>query len=123
LPGFSGAAVRVRYPDGDGPWPGSRTVWMNTADLLPDEAPSPFQRICPLADCGNAFSRHFEPNEVAFVNPDLTIALHRDPVGDWLGSKTVSQWQPNGIGLADAVLFDDVGPVGTALQTMILRPA
>ena len=85
--------------------------------------PSPFQRICPLADCGNAFSRHFEPNEVMFVNPDLTIALHRDPVGDWFGSKAVSQWQPTGIGLADALLFDDLGPVGKALQTMILRPA
>ena len=123
LPGFNGAAVRIRYPKGEGPWPGSRTVWMNTADLLPDETPSPFQRICPLADCGNAFSRHREPTEVAFVNPDLTIALHRDPVGDWFGSKTVAQWQPTGIGLADAILFDDIGPVGTALQTMILRPA
>ena len=54
---------------------------MSTAPLLPDETPSPFQRICPLADCGNAFSRHAEPVEIAFVNPDLTIALHRDPVG------------------------------------------
>ena len=123
LPGFSGEAVRVRYPEGEGPGPGSRTVWMNTADLLPGETPSPFQRICPLADCGNAFSRHFEPNEVMFVNPDLTIALHRDPVGDWFGSKTVAQWQPTGIGLADAMLFDDLGPVGKALQTIILRRA
>ena len=30
---------------------------MTVVDLLPDEEPSPFQRICPLADCGNAFSR------------------------------------------------------------------
>lgn len=123
LPGFSGDAVRVRYPEGEGPGPGSRTVWMNTADLLPGEVPSPFQRICPLADCGNAFSRHYEPTEVMFINPDLTIALHRDPVGEWLGSRTVSQWQPTGIGLADAVLFDDIGPVGKALQTMALRRA
>ena len=123
LPGFSGEAVRIRYPDGESPTPGARTIWMNTADLLPNETPSPFQRICPLADCGNAFSRHFEPNEIMFVNPDLTIALHRDPVGDWFGSKAVSQWQPTGIGLADAVLFDDLGPVGKAMQTMILRRA
>ena len=123
LTGFSGDAVRIRYPPGEAPGPGSRTIWMNTADLLPTETPSPFQRICPLADCGNAFSRHAEPNEVAFVNPDLTIALHRDPVGDWFGSKSVAQWQPNGIGLADALLFDEQGPVGKALQTMILRPA
>ena len=75
---------------------------MRTAPLLPDETPSPFQRICPLADCGNAFSRHAEPWEIAFVNADLTIALHRDPVGEWLGSRAVSWWQPSGVGLADA---------------------
>jgi len=121
LPGFSGSAVRMRYPPGETPDPGATTAWMNTAPLLPDEDPSPFQRICPLADCGNAFSRHADPDEVMFVNPDLTIALHRDPVGDWLGSRATSQWQPSGIGLADASLFDDEGLVGRALQTMILR--
>lgn len=121
LAGFSGSAVRARYPPGESPAPGATTVWLNTDPLLPDETPSPFQRICPLADCGNAFSRHVDPGDLMFVNPDLTIALHRDPVGDWLGSRTVSQWQPSGIGLATATMFDDEGSVGQALQTMILR--
>ena len=103
--------------------PGSSTVWMNTAPLIPGETPSPFQAICPLADCGNAFSRHAEPWQVQFANVDLTIALHRDPVGEWFGSRTVSWWQPGGVGLADAVLFDDEGPVGRALQTIVLRSA
>jgi hypothetical protein len=122
-PGFSGEAVEMRYPPGEDREPGASTVWMRTAALLPGEAPSPFQRICPLADCGNAFSRHAEPWEIAFVNADLTITLHRDPVGEWLGSHSVSWWQPGGVGLADALLFDDEGPVGRALQTMVLRPS
>lgn len=121
LPGFSGSAVRMRYPPGESPEPGATTAWMNTDPLLPDETPSPFQRICPLADCGNAFSRHVDPADVMFVNPDLTIALHRDPIGDWFGSRTVSQWQPSGIGLATATLFDEEGPVGQVVQTMVLR--
>jgi hypothetical protein len=123
LPGFSGSGVRMRYPPGESIGPGATTSWMNTAPLLPDETPTPFQAICPLADCGNAFSRHAEPRDVAFINTDLTIALHRDPVGEWFGSRSVSWWQPSGIGLADALLFDDSGPVGRALQTMIVRPA
>ena len=123
LPGFSGEAVRMRYPPEQDQGPGASTVWMNTAPLLPGETPSPFQAICPLADCGNAFSRHAEPWEVAFVNADLTIALHRDPTGEWLGSQAVSWWHSSGIGIADALLFDDSGPVGRALQTMVLRPA
>jgi len=98
-------------------------VWMETIAVLPGEEPSPFQRICPLADCGNAFSRHAEPDRVQFINADLTVALHRDPVGTWMGSRVWSHWQPSGIGLADALLFDDEGPVGRALQTLLLRPA
>jgi Acyl-CoA thioesterase C-terminal domain/Acyl-CoA thioesterase N-terminal domain len=116
-------AIEVRYPRDQDPPPGATTVWMRTITLLPDEEPSPFQRICPLADCGNAFSRHAEPGQVQFINTDLTIALHRDPVGEWLGSRVVSHWQPSGVGLADALLFDDDGPVGRALQTLLLRPA
>ena len=83
---------------------------------------TPFQRISPLADCGNAFGRNAEPYEVQFVNTDLLIALHRDPVGEWMGSRSTSAWQPTGNGLADALLFDDEGPVGRALQTLLLRP-
>ena len=95
---------------------------MRAIPLLPDEEPSPFQRISPLADCGNAFGRHADPDKVQFVNTDLVIALHRDPVGEWMGSRSVAFWQPTGVGLADALLFDDEGPVGRALQTLLLRP-
>jgi len=122
-PGFNGAGIAVRYPPGDGPTPGPTTMWMRTVDLLPHEPMSPFQRVCPLADCGNALSRHTEPWDVAFVNVDLTIVLHRDPVGEWIGTRVASHWQPTGVGLADATLFDDAGPVGTALQAMLLRLA
>ncbi len=121
-PGFRGA-VEIRYPEGQDERPGATTLWMRTVPLLPDEEMSPFQRISPLADCGNAFSRNAEPYEVQFVNTDLLIALHRDPVGEWMGSRATSAWQPTGNGLADALLFDDEGPVGRALQTLLLRPA
>ncbi len=120
-PGFI-HAVEVRYPPGEDRSVGATTVWMRTIPLLPDEPMSPFQSICPLADCGNAFSRHAEPDQVHFVNTDLVLALHRDPVGEWLGSRAVSHWQPTGVGLTDALLFDDEGPVGHALQTLLLRP-
>lgn len=120
-PGFRDG-VTVRYPSGEDNGIGPTTVWMHTIPLLPGEEMTPFQRICPLADCGNAFSRHADPDQVRFVNTDLVVALHRDPVGDWLGSQVTSHWQPTGVGLADALLFDDEGAVGRALQTLLLRP-
>ncbi|MDH3300642.1 MAG: thioesterase family protein [Acidimicrobiia bacterium] len=120
LPGFS-SGVEMRYPPGQDRKPGPTTAWMRTIPVLPDEEPSGFQRICALADSGNAIGRNAEPDEIAFVNPDLTITLHREPDGEWFGSEVISHWQPNGIGLADALLFDHLGPVGRAVQTILLR--
>lgn len=116
-------SVQMRYPPGETPEPGPTTVWMRVPVLLAGELPSPMQRISPLADCGNALSRNAEPWEVGFVNADLTLVLHREPEGDWLGSRSVSHWQASGIGLAKATLFDRRGEVGEALQTLLLRPA
>jgi hypothetical protein len=115
--------VEVRYPPGDEPTPGPTRMWMRTLPLLPDEEPSGFQRICPLADCGNAVSRNGEPTEYSFVNTDLTILLHRDPVGVWLGTDAVSRWESTGHGMSDALLFDERGAVGRALQTLVVDPA
>jgi hypothetical protein len=114
-------AVEIRYPAGEDNTPGATMVWMRTVPLLADESMTPFQRICPLADCGNAFARHAEPDQVQFINTDLVLALHRDPVGEWMGSRATSVWQPTGAGLADALLFDDEGPLGRALQTLLVR--
>ncbi|MFT4729349.1 MAG: hypothetical protein ACI9UN_003866 [Granulosicoccus sp.] len=120
-PAFNGDGVSVRYPAGQDHLPGPTTAWLKTVPLLDYEPPSPFQKICPLADCGNAFGRNSEPSDVTFMNTDLTVVLHRDPDGDWLGSQSQGYWEPNGIGLADAMLFDKHGCVGRAMQTLVLR--
>jgi hypothetical protein len=38
-----------------------------------------------------------------------------------LATDTVSHWQPSGIGVALATLFDTAGPVATATQTVLLQ--
>jgi hypothetical protein len=119
LPMFADS-VQIRYPVGEGSELGPTTAWMRTVPLLANEAMSGFQSICPLADCGNALSRNAEPYRYAFLNTDLTVVLHRIPVGEWLGSQVVSRWEPNGIGMSDALLFDEAGAVGRATQSLII---
>ncbi len=127
LHGFVGftSAIEPRVPPGHDTAPGPRTLWLRTPPLLPDEEPSPFQRICPIADCGNAVSRNAEPSAepgaIAFMNTDLTIHLHRTPEGEWFASESVSHWQATGHGMSDSVLHDARGPVGRAVQSLILR--
>jgi len=56
------------------------------------------------------------------MNTDLTLQIHREPQGDWFAASAVSHWQPNGIGMSQAILYDTLGPVGMALQTLVLHP-
>lgn len=98
-------------------------MWMRSLPILEDEEPSGFQRICPLADSGNGISYNQYLDKTLFVNTDLTMSLHREPEGEWLCSRSMSHWQPDGTGVADAELFDTNGPVGRALQTLLLEPA
>lgn len=121
LDAFNGDGVELAYPPGETTDAGPTTLWMRTVPLLEDETPSSFQRICPLADCGNAVGRNAEPGEFRFINPDLSLTLHREPEGEWLGMRAECHWQPDGIGMSDALLFDERGPVGRAVQTLIIR--
>jgi hypothetical protein len=120
LPMF-GTAVEARYPPGEDGEPGPTTLWLRTPAIVDGEEPSPFQVVCPLADCGNAVSRNAGLDRIGFVNPDLTITVVRPPQGRWLASRARSYWEQGGIGLADATLFDRHGVVGRAQQTLLLR--
>ena len=117
-----GQFIDVAYPPGVSRAPGPKAVWMRVPALLEGEAPSPIQSICPLADCGNGISWNAVPGVMGFMNTDLTLQIHREPVSDWMASTSVSHWQGNGVGMSQSVLFDTEGPVGVALQTLVLHP-
>ncbi len=108
-----------RYSVGDG---GPTVIWMRTVPLLPDEEPSGFQRLCPLADSGNGISYNQYLDRVLFLNTDLHVSVHRQPEGEWIGSRVVSHWHVDGTGMSDAELFDRGGPVGRAVQNLLLNP-
>lgn len=118
-------SLRIRYAPELSQGAGGETfMWAEAkVPLLADEEPSGFQRLCPLADCGNGISWHDGTDRMSFVNVDLVVAVHRQPIGTWMGSHSVSFWEESGIGRADALLFDEHGPVGRAMQNLVLRRA
>lgn len=120
LPTFADA-VELMIPEPGLFKPGPNTMWMRTPPLIAGETPSAFQSICPLADCGNSFSRNEEATSVTFINPDLSITMHRPPASEWIGASFVSRWERNSVGLSTAVLFDDEGPLGSSQQSLLLQ--
>ncbi len=121
LPGFAHYSD-IRYPAGGKRGAGPKAIWMRTPNLLEGEVQSPIQSLCPLADCGNGISWNAPTAEMGFMNTDLTVNIHREPVSDWLAADSISHWQPSGVGMSQSVLYDAEGPVGTALQTLVLFP-
>lgn len=119
---YFGSQVEVAYPPGEDDGPGPTTIWMRTPTIVDGEGMSPFQSVCPLADCANGFARNADFGQVSCVNPDLTVLLHRLPESEWLASKGASFWEATGIGSTAATLFDERGVIGSALQSLVIRP-
>ena len=115
---FFADAVEVRYLSGAAEVPGPATAWIRLAvPLVAGEEPSRLQRVVVAADTGNGISAELDFRENVFINPDLTVYLHRLPVGEWIFLDSVTDLG-EGTGLAQSALFDQEGPIGRSLQAL-----
>ncbi|MCD2442766.1 thioesterase family protein [Agromyces sp. SYSU K20354] len=103
--------------------PGRATAWVTTAvDLVAGEVASPLASYVALIDIANGLGARERPDEWMFPNMDLTIHLHRQPGGHWVGLDTTTTFGPSGQGVTSTVLHDVAGPVGFANQVLTVRP-
>ncbi|MEZ5171811.1 MAG: thioesterase family protein [Acidimicrobiia bacterium] len=126
-------------PDGDSVWSGygqandSRvvagtfetegpgTAWFRlTVPVLVDEPLTPLMRVMAAADFPNGISRTLDWEKYLFINPDLTVALHRYPEGEWVALDAVSIFGNDGHGQSEAVLYDETGRIGRAVQSLFV---
>ena len=75
-----------------------------------------------VADSGSGISAVLDGAGFIFINVDLTVALTRDPAGDWLLLEAETLTGSDGTGLARTVLSDTTGVCGTGLQTLLVAP-
>ncbi|MFI5061375.1 MAG: thioesterase family protein [Actinomycetales bacterium] len=103
--------------------PGRGAVWLSTATtLVAGEEASALASWLALVDTANGVAVRQPPQEWMFPNVDLTIHLHRQPGGRWVGLDTTVTFGPTGQGVTSSVLHDLDGPVGYAQQSLTLRP-
>jgi hypothetical protein len=99
------------------------TVWARLAvPVLAGEPVAPMQRVAAAADFLNGLSSRLPFGEWLFINPDLTITVHRVPVGEWIGVRAVTRLDELGVGTAEADLFDARGRIGHAVQNLLVEP-
>lgn len=117
-------AVDVRLVEGTSARPGPATAWFKLlVPLVAGEAPSGPQAAGVVADFGNGISWVLDWQRWSFVNADLSLHLHRPPVGDWLCLDARTMSTGNGIGLAEATLSDEHGRFGRSLQDLFIEEA
>ena len=119
-PGYA-SAMELRFARGVF-GQGDVMAWMRMRVRLLDGVPtSSVERLLVAADSGNGVSVNVDPLEFTFINPGLTVTLHHAFEGEWVGLAARTDFDANGIGVADTRLYDERGPVGRGVQTLLIR--
>ncbi|KAA0024533.1 thioesterase family protein [Antrihabitans cavernicola] len=115
-------AIEYRFVEGSFTEPGPAVCWIRLKHpIVAGTDPSPLERTMAAADSSSGVSATLDWNEYIFINTDLTVTLHRHPVGEWVCLDAVTYPQPHGIGMTEAAVFDQQGPVGRSTQTLLIN--
>jgi hypothetical protein len=98
---------------------GPSTAWFRLrVPLVEGESPSGLQRLAAAADFPNGIATEVPWGEYLFINPDLTIYVEREPVGEWVCLSAQMRVARGGAGFSEAILYDERGRVGRSLQSL-----
>ena len=119
---FHNTGVEHRFVRGAFTERGPATDWIRLrVPVLEGQPPTPLQRVMGAADFGNGISALADFTSLLFINPDLTVHLHRLPVGEWVCLDAATRLEQHGVGLAQGVLWDEEGPLGQSLQSLLVE--
>ena len=98
-----------------------RRLWMaEVRDLVEGEPFTPFARVATAADFASPFANSGDQG-LGYINSDVTIYLHREPVTDWIGFDVVNHGATDGVAIGECLLHDEQGPIGTASCTALAQ--
>lgn len=112
--------IEVRRVGGELRTAGHGTAWIRIpVPLVAGEEMTPLVRMAATADFGNALGHIRAGDGIGFINADITLYLHRLPLGEWICLDTQSAGQPHGVGLVESIVHDERGPVGRVVQALL----
>lgn len=116
-------AMDVRFASGSFTKPGPAKAWMRMrVPLIAGENIAPLSRAVIAADSVNGVSSALDYHRYVFINADLTVYLHRHPVGEWVCVDAHTSVNAAGFGVADGALHDEKGPIGRTTQSLYVAP-
>lgn len=119
---FFDSALEHRLAQGNNSKPGPGAAWFRlTVPLVQGQPTSPAMLAAAAADSGNGLSWVLGPKDYLFANADISLHLHRPPAGEWVGLLSETQADGGGAGTTLTRLYDVHGPIGVAIQSLVLR--
>jgi hypothetical protein len=117
-----GHAMDISHARGSLETRGPAAVWFRlNVPVVAGEEASPLSRVVAAADFANGISAPLDWNDGwTFINPDLTVYLHRLPEGEWVGLDAVTWPEASGVAVAEAALHDERGRIGRSVQSLLL---
>jgi len=113
-------AVEIRTVAGGFDRVGPGTAWFRLrVPVVAGEEPSGAMRAVATADFGNGLS-WILPGDWLFINPDLTVHLLREPVGEWICLAARTLPSSFGVGMAESAIYDERGRVGRGVQSLLI---
>lgn len=117
------SSVDWRYTGNPPRTPGPAQVWARpTPTLVAGEKTTGIERLLILTDSGHGLSAVLDPQQWLFINTDLTLLVHRHPIGEWTFLEARTMIDPDGTGMAETHLSDERGRIGRCLQTLLVTP-
>ena len=74
-----------------------------------------------IADFVSPFS-NMQPGRSGYLNADISLYLHREPVGEWHWLRVVSRGAADGLATAQAIVGDRSGPYGNCSAASLINP-
>jgi len=116
------SANDLRTVSGNWIEPGPGSAWLRLrCPVVAGEPMSPCARVAAAADFGSGVGSPLRYTQATAINADLTVSLHRHPVGEWIYLDSGAWVHGQGVGLADTTLHDEQGPIGRAVQSLLVE--
>jgi hypothetical protein len=122
-PGPTGGGMwATRQITGDFGSFGRRRIWISEVRRLVEGSPlTPFIRVAGAADIASPLA-HVGEGGLAYINSDLTLYLHRQPRGEWIGFDSVNHQATDGVAIGECWIYDLEGAIGAASTCALAQP-
>ena len=108
--------LEIRQLDGER---GANRVWYRLAHpLIEGEELTPLVRMAATADMVQSSAVALGTGWMS-INPEVSLQIEREPVGEWLCNASIVRFTDDGIGVSESVMFDRTRRVGASSKSVL----